>query len=66
MNQSDLLFVMRINKARHDKDFQFFLARSFGQIYRSLDPDTGYTCVASLWRGVTYILSISPPPQEPS
>ena len=54
MTQPELLFVMKVNKARHDKDFQMFLARSgFGERFLGREGTMGTVCVQ--WRGNTYI-----------
>lgn len=55
MSDPNLLFNMRLNKARHDRDFQFFLALcGFGQ--HMLAQDGTYGVIVSEWRSITYVL----------
>lgn len=52
MNMPNFEFVVRLNKARHDKNFQRFLARSFGQRFLAQDGTVGV--IGYQWRGITY------------
>ena len=54
MDTPGLDFTIKVNKARHDKVFQLFLARSFGQRFLAQDGTTGV--VFCKWRGVIYII----------
>jgi hypothetical protein len=67
MTQPELLFTMRLNKARHDKDFQRFLSRCFGQRYSGYNPTNHQHVEGYLWRETMYVTKIlEKPPQPPS
>lgn len=54
MTQPELLFNMRLNKARHDKDFQMLLARCFGERFIAREEHRGM--VFYRWRGISYVV----------
>jgi hypothetical protein len=54
MTQPDLDFTIKVNQARHDKAFQFFLARSFG--LRCLVREGTCGLIVRQWRGITYVI----------
>lgn len=54
MRQEHLLFTMRLNKARHDRTFQAFLAKVFGERYIAREGTKGM--VIYRWRGIVYVV----------
>lgn len=64
MTREQLTFTIRVNKARHDKDFQFFLALSgFGENVEA--HDNGQIVRGLLWRGVMYVTHVVGPVPKP-
>lgn len=57
MSDPNLLFTMRLNKARHDRAFQGFLAPLFGE--KTVAFDGGAACVGFRWRGGIYITQVA-------
>lgn len=53
MRSSDIGFTIKLNKARHDKVFQEFLAKCFGQRFLVQEGTVGVVCYE--WRGVVYV-----------
>lgn len=56
MSDPNLLFNMRLNKARHDKDFQKFLALCFGERFIAREEHRGM--VFYRWRGISYVVQV--------
>lgn len=64
MSDPNLLFTMRLNKARHDKAFQGLLAVCFGE--KMLVIEDGFKVIMYQWRGMTYVTQsrrVEPPPE---
>lgn len=54
MDSPGLEFTIKVNKARHDKVFQIFMAKCCGQRFLFQEGTLGVICYQ--WRGVLYIV----------
>lgn len=53
MTNPDLDFTIRVNQARHDKDFQTLLAQCCGTRYMVREGTMGI--IYFMWRGICYV-----------